>query len=341
MTEFLFETSLEIFRILSGITTGLIVLLIFGLVVCLGVAILRPEYRRACQLFMSVGVGVLLALLAVDYLTDKAANGFKNRAARECREKVIVPMSDASLLSFSDRLSLPVEVVRPDSLTIATEEFDEIWLAAHPLSLREEISGIYQRQTPLGKVLGYAGVGMGLLFLVALFYWLFCWLLSMFFFDDEGSSLWGVGDEQGKKAERGFGGDRCQYVDLGLPSGTKWADRQDDLLYSYDQAITAFGARMPSLADWKELVDECRWDWDDQRCGYEVTGPNGNSIFLPAAGALAPGGETNVLNGASGHYWAADALDVAEAEFLYFSNEKITVRHTGKDYFFSVVTVKR
>lgn len=333
MIDFLFRIS----RILSNITTVLIILLLFGLVVCLGVAVVRPEYRRACRQIMSVGVGVFLALLAVDYLTDKAANGFKNGAARECQEEVIVPMPDTSLLSFSDRLPLPVEVVRPDSLTIATEEFDEIWLAAHPLSLREEISGIYQRQTPLGKVLGYAGVGMGILFIVAFF----CWLFSMLFFGAEGTSLLGVGDEQGKNAGRGSGEDRCQYVDLGLPSGTKWADRQNDLLYSYDQAITAFGTRMPSLADWKELVDECRWDWDDRRCGYEVTGPNGNSIFLPAAGALAPGGETNVLIGASGHYWAADALDFAEAEFLYFSNEKITVRHTGKDYFFSVITIKR
>ena len=337
MAELLFEISYAVSRILSSISTGLIVLLLFGLVVCLGVAVVKPGCRRACRQFMSVGVGVLLALLAADYLADKAVNVFKDGAAPECQEKVIVPMPDTSLLSFSERLPLPVEVVRPYSLTIATEEFDEIWLAAHPLSLREEISGMYQRQTPLGKVLGYAGVGMGFLLIVALFYWLF----SMFVFGDEGASLWGPGNERGKNAERNSEEGRHKYIDLGLPSGTKWADQQDGLLYSYDKAIAVFGSRLPLLANWKELVNECRWDWDDRRCGYEVTGPNGNSIFLPAAGALAPGGETNILNGASGHYWAADVHDLAEAEFLYFSREKITLRHTGKDYFFSVITIKR
>ena len=36
----------------------------------------------------------------------------------------------------------------------------------------------------------------------------------------------------------------------------------------------------------EELINECYWEWvtvNDAK-GYMVTGPNGNSIFLPAGG---------------------------------------------------------
>ena len=45
--------------------------------------------------------------------------------------------------------------------------------------------------------------------------------------------------------------------------------------------------RMPTVAEWTELRTKCTWTWITQNGvkGYKVTGPNGNSIFLPAAGA--------------------------------------------------------
>ncbi len=41
---------------------------------------------------------------------------------------------------------------------------------------------------------------------------------------------------------------------------------------------------IPSRAEWQELRDKCEWTWDAEAVGYTVTGPNGNSIFLPANG---------------------------------------------------------
>ncbi|MBO7228047.1 MAG: hypothetical protein J6V33_10770 [Bacteroidales bacterium] len=44
--------------------------------------------------------------------------------------------------------------------------------------------------------------------------------------------------------------------------------------------------RLPTKAEMEELKNKCTWTWITQSGvkGYKVTGPNGNSIFLPAAG---------------------------------------------------------
>ncbi len=41
------------------------------------------------------------------------------------------------------------------------------------------------------------------------------------------------------------------------------------------------GWRMPTSAEYQELITECTWTWDANNNGYVITGPNGNSIFLP------------------------------------------------------------
>ena len=137
-----------------------------------------------------------------------------------------------------------------------------------------------------------------------------------------------------------------EYVDLGLPSGTKWASRnigatavgdygnyyswgetQTKQSYTWstytlgtdstsltkynfhskqgvvdnrlrlqladDAANANWGGkwRMPTRAEWQELLENCSWAWGSQPAsngffinGYLVTGPSGNSIFLPASG---------------------------------------------------------
>lgn len=56
----------------------------------------------------------------------------------------------------------------------------------------------------------------------------------------------------------------------------------------YDAAWYNLGEqyRIPTEKDWQELVDNCKWEWVvyKEKKGYRVTGPNKNSIFLPAAG---------------------------------------------------------
>ena len=74
-----------------------------------------------------------------------------------------------------------------------------------------------------------------------------------------------------------------------------------------DDAATAnwgSGARMPSMEQIQELRDKCSWQWTQRNgvYGQQGTGPNGNTIFLPAAGDRWDGS----LGGAGsyGYYWS-------------------------------------
>ena len=60
-----------------------------------------------------------------------------------------------------------------------------------------------------------------------------------------------------------------------------------------DAAYAALGGkfRMPTAAEWYELLTECDWEWEsDISIGWEVTGPSGDSIFLRADGYMGEGG---------------------------------------------------
>jgi hypothetical protein len=154
-------------------------------------------------------------------------------------------------------------------------------------------------------------------------------------------------------------------VDLGLPSGTLWADRNvgadspeaygdyfawgetepkdyyfwdtyqwcngsDDTLTKYctnssygtedgknvldledDAAYVNMGSewRMPTPTEVKELINNCTWTWTTQNgvYGRKVTGPNSNSIFLPAAGYRYYGSLGSA--GSDGHYWSSSLYE--------------------------------
>ncbi len=146
-----------------------------------------------------------------------------------------------------------------------------------------------------------------------------------------------------------------EYVDLGLPSGLKWATcnigannpkdfgayfawgeteqkssysksnsvtygRSDltdagivnadgNLTTEYDAATVLWGLdwRMPTSKDIQELVDNCTWTWDDEKRCYKVTGPNGKSIILPAAGCHDESGLGYARE--YGRYWSSSAID--------------------------------
>lgn len=61
--------------------------------------------------------------------------------------------------------------------------------------------------------------------------------------------------------------------------------------------------RLPTEAEISELVNECDWTWTTSNGvpGYQVTGPNGNSIFLPVTGYRF-GNE--VFDAGFGYYWS-------------------------------------
>ena len=70
-------------------------------------------------------------------------------------------------------------------------------------------------------------------------------------------------------------------------SGT--VDNKRTLEPGDDVATVKWGGnwRMPTLSEQQELLNNCTWKWTTLNGvnGYRVTGPNGNSIFLPAAGS--------------------------------------------------------
>ena len=76
---------------------------------------------------------------------------------------------------------------------------------------------------------------------------------------------------------------------------------------STDAARANWGGtwRLPTKAEFQELLDKCTWTWTTQggHNGYRVTGPNGNSIFLPAAGYR--NGSSLGYEGSNGLYWTS------------------------------------
>ena len=74
----------------------------------------------------------------------------------------------------------------------------------------------------------------------------------------------------------------------------------------YDAATADWGGgwRIPTEEEFEELVSRCDWQRTSQggRNGYKVTGHNGNSIFLPAAG-WRDGTSLNYA-GEYGGYWS-------------------------------------
>ena len=89
-----------------------------------------------------------------------------------------------------------------------------------------------------------------------------------------------------------------------------------------DDAATANwgGAwRMPTKAEQQELINNCTWTWTTQNGvnGYKVTGPNGNSIFLPAAGYMLGGTLGNA--GSGGVYWSS-SLGTDNPGYAYYVN---------------------
>ena len=171
------------------------------------------------------------------------------------------------------------------------------------------------------------------------------------------------------------------YIDLGLPSGVKWAaynvgatkpeefggyyawgeteEKTDFGLSSYkwydyatfnmtkyctdniggyvevdnktvldpedDVAHVKWGGdwRMPTKDEYDELCNECTWQWTTLNGvnGYRVTGPNGNSIFLPAAGYCDSFDAVAWGVGSFGCYWSSSLSDSnSGAMSLFFSS---------------------
>lgn len=94
--------------------------------------------------------------------------------------------------------------------------------------------------------------------------------------------------------------------------------------------------RMPTDAEFEELCKKCQWTCEekDGKKGFTVTGPNGNSIFLPAAG-YRYGSNSHKVNEALS-YWSntLSSYKSKYALYLYMEiyNKEAKVYFTGRAF---------
>ncbi|MCD8304734.1 MAG: DUF1566 domain-containing protein [Prevotellaceae bacterium] len=90
---------------------------------------------------------------------------------------------------------------------------------------------------------------------------------------------------------------------------------------SYDAARSNWGGtwRLPTANERDELINKCQRTWTTVggHAGYKVTGPSGNSIFLPAAGYRYR--KSLGRTGDHGNYWSA-APDESNTQNAYSLN---------------------
>lgn len=158
---------------------------------------------------------------------------------------------------------------------------------------------------------------------------------------------------------------RPKMVDLGLPSGTLWADcnlgaktpYEAGNYYAYGETETKSdfswstykwwtdkmtkytgedgkaqleaaddvvrvrlgeGYRIPTVDDYIELKNKCSWSWISEyhgANGFLFKGPNGNTIFLPAAGFKS--GKDRYYYGVNVCYWLSDVTSNDSYTYAY------------------------
>ena len=165
-----------------------------------------------------------------------------------------------------------------------------------------------------------------------------------------------------------------EYVDLGLPSGTKWATMnvgatssteygdyymygmgsktydsadtpydgtEDPLDLSKDTARQVYGGdwHMPTQAQMQELKDNTTYQWvtDYQGSGINggtFTATNGAVLFFPAAGYWNGGSQSDV--GSYGGYWGSYPDGIYSAYCFYIDGTGNGVYNDNREYGYSV-----
>lgn len=98
-----------------------------------------------------------------------------------------------------------------------------------------------------------------------------------------------------------------KYCNIASYGYNGYTDNLTTLQPEDDVATVTLGsdARMPTRANWQELINNCTRTWTTQNGvkGYLFTGSNGNTLFLPAAGCRHDTQFNNV--GTGGYYWSS------------------------------------
>ena len=122
----------------------------------------------------------------------------------------------------------------------------------------------------------------------------------------------------------------CTDSDYGTIDNKTELDPEDDAAYMNLGVLW----RMPSSEQFQELCDECTWTWTTKSGvnGQLVTGPNGNTLFFPAAGYWF-GSSIGGL-GSRGHYWSCD-LYIGyqyDACYIFFDSGNYGLWYRSRDY---------
>lgn len=117
------------------------------------------------------------------------------------------------------------------------------------------------------------------------------------------------------------------YVDLGLPSGTLWKEKNESGFYDFDAAHSNFGNELPSKEQLQELKDECVWLWNGS--GYKVIGPNKKFIVMPAEGCRLCSGDVSGV-GLYGYYWSFQPYNSSTVWYLGFNTSGVYVGNIGR-----------
>ena len=82
--------------------------------------------------------------------------------------------------------------------------------------------------------------------------------------------------------------------------------------------------RMPTTNEMRELRENCEWKWTKNNgiYGYNITGKNGNSIFLPASGFSLNDRTFDVSSW--GYYWSSSSSNTANVLEFDIDNNKIS-----------------
>ncbi len=136
------------------------------------------------------------------------------------------------------------------------------------------------------------------------------------------------------------GGNLTKYCNDNSFGNNGFTDNKTVLDPEDDAATANWGGawRMPTKAEQDELRDHCIWTRTTQKGvkGYKVTGPNRNSIFLPAVGYMIGGSLCDA--GSDGYYWSG-SLDTdfpLNAYSLLFYSDYVVQFRDDRYYGYSV-----
>ena len=132
---------------------------------------------------------------------------------------------------------------------------------------------------------------------------------------------------------------KIEYIDLGLPSGTKWSSDYEhiDSGLMYLPYSEASDLNIPTEEQFDELSKKCKWirmvDSNDIFIGFTVVGLNGKKIFLGSTGYVQI---EEPLYGIRSYFWLKENEDTDNPQkphaYLYSYNSNSSNIETSTEF---------